>query len=79
MKEYLNYHDIVLYYHKCNIFDNIENIIAILDALDIMRFFKNLNHASRGIGSDFFLGFKPTRTVVCGAVRTAQCGPHPHS
>ena len=33
MKEYLNYHDIVLYYHKCNIFDNIENIIAILDAL----------------------------------------------
>ena len=25
--------NIVLYYHKCNIFDNIKNIIAILDAL----------------------------------------------
>ena len=25
------------------------------------------------------IGFTTTRTVVCGAVRTAQCGPHPHS
>ena len=27
------YGNIVLYYRKCNIFDNIKNIIAILDAL----------------------------------------------
>ena len=27
------YRNIVLYYRKCNIFDNIKNIIAILDAL----------------------------------------------
>ena len=29
------YGNIVLYYRKCNIFDNIKNIIAILDALSI--------------------------------------------
>ena len=27
--------NIVLYYHKCNIFDNIKNIITILDALNL--------------------------------------------
>ena len=41
------YRNIVLYYHKCNIFDNIKNIIAILDALaltdyDLTSFLKIL-------------------------------------
>ena len=41
------YRNIVLYYRKCNIFDNIKNIIAILDALaltdyDLMSFLKIL-------------------------------------
>ena len=30
------YHNIVFYYHKCKIFDNIKNNIAILDALYIL-------------------------------------------